>query len=83
MEEKDVNLQEEENDELYEHHRIVADKGQAPLRIDKFLLDRICTRSEAGAACIIKIASESETAGGKEEKKGKGLKNDDTSLERN
>ena len=27
--------------ELYEHHNIVADAGQAPLRIDKFLQDRI------------------------------------------
>ncbi len=27
--------------ELYEHHRIVADKGQGLLRIDKFLMSRI------------------------------------------
>lgn len=26
-----------ENDELYEHHRLVADAGQKPLRVDKFL----------------------------------------------
>lgn len=31
----------EENNELYEHFRIVADKGQALLRIDKFLINRI------------------------------------------
>lgn len=31
----------EESAELYEHHRIVADKGQSPLRIDKFLMNRI------------------------------------------
>ena len=31
----------EEDDELYEHHRLVADKGQQPLRIDKFLMDRL------------------------------------------
>ncbi|QSE98179.1 RluA family pseudouridine synthase [Fulvivirga lutea] len=39
---------EEENDDLFEHHRIVADPGQAPLRIDKFLMDRIAnsTRSK-------------------------------------
>ena len=30
-----------ENSELYEHHRIVADKGQQPLRIDKFLVNRL------------------------------------------
>lgn len=30
---------EEEQDELYEHHRIVADVGQKPLRVDKFLFN--------------------------------------------
>ena len=27
----------EEESELYEHHRIVVDKGQAMLRLDKYL----------------------------------------------
>ncbi|WP_276498805.1 RluA family pseudouridine synthase [Pontibacter litorisediminis] len=31
----------EDSDELYEHHRIVVDKGQALLRVDKFLMDRL------------------------------------------
>jgi 23S rRNA pseudouridine1911/1915/1917 synthase len=31
----------DQDDELFEHHRIVADGGQALLRIDKFLLDRL------------------------------------------
>jgi 23S rRNA pseudouridine1911/1915/1917 synthase len=31
----------EQDDELFEHHRIVADKGQALVRIDKFLLARL------------------------------------------
>lgn len=31
----------EDSDELYEHHRIVVDKKQALLRIDKFLMDRL------------------------------------------
>ncbi len=31
----------EENDELFEHHRIVVDKKQQLLRIDKFLMDRL------------------------------------------
>lgn len=30
-----------EDDELFEHHRIIADPGQSLLRIDKFLLDRL------------------------------------------
>lgn len=33
-------IQEEEND-LYEHHRVTVDKGQSPLRIDKFLMGRL------------------------------------------
>jgi 23S rRNA pseudouridine1911/1915/1917 synthase len=28
-------------DELYEHHRIIVDKGQSLLRIDKFLMNRL------------------------------------------
>lgn len=31
----------EEGSELFEHHRIVVDPGQQPLRIDKFLFNRI------------------------------------------
>lgn len=31
----------EQEDELFEHHRIVVDKGQALLRIDKFLMARL------------------------------------------
>ena len=30
-----------ENRELYEHHRVVAEKGQRPLRIDKFLVNKL------------------------------------------
>ncbi|HET8754267.1 MAG TPA: RNA pseudouridine synthase, partial [Salinimicrobium sp.] len=32
---------EENDDELYEHHRFVADKGQQPLRVDKYLMNYI------------------------------------------
>ena len=40
---EDADLFDEENEqeELYEHHRFVADPGQEPLRIDKFLMDRV------------------------------------------
>lgn len=31
----------DEDQELYEHHRIVADKGQELLRVDKFLMNRL------------------------------------------
>jgi 23S rRNA pseudouridine1911/1915/1917 synthase len=34
-------IPDEQDDELFEHHRIVADRGQAMLRIDKFLMDRL------------------------------------------
>lgn len=30
---------------LYEHHRVVADKGQAPMRIDKFLMEHLFNTS--------------------------------------
>lgn len=44
--------QKEEDGELYEHYNIVCDPGQAPLRIDKFLHDRLpnTTRSKIQAA---------------------------------
>ncbi|NND61716.1 MAG: RluA family pseudouridine synthase [Flavobacteriaceae bacterium] len=29
------------NDELYEHFRFIADKGQQPLRVDKYLMNKI------------------------------------------
>lgn len=31
----------DEQEDLFEHHRIAADPGQEPLRIDKFLMDRV------------------------------------------
>ena len=47
-------------DELYEHHRFIADKGQTIMRIDKFLTDRLAKISrsrvqraiEAGAVLV-------------------------------
>ena len=30
-----------EEQELYEHHRIVCDKGQSLMRLDKFLFERL------------------------------------------
>ncbi len=37
----DIDDDDERDDDLYEHHRIIADKGQEPLRIDKFLMNRL------------------------------------------
>lgn len=37
----DIEIIEQEQDELFEHFRFAADKGQEPLRIDKFLMNRI------------------------------------------
>ncbi|MCL2412783.1 MAG: RluA family pseudouridine synthase [Bacteroidales bacterium] len=34
----DIDINENEEQEFFEHHRIVVDKGQSPLRIDKFLM---------------------------------------------
>jgi 23S rRNA pseudouridine1911/1915/1917 synthase len=38
---------EQDDDALFEHHRIVADKGQSLLRIDKFLCDRLPNTSRS------------------------------------
>lgn len=48
-----VDLDTSEQDELYEHHRIIVDKGQAPLRIDKFLINRLqdTSRNRIQLAC--------------------------------
>lgn len=35
------NIEEEENEEMYEHYKFIVDKGQEILRIDKFLMDRL------------------------------------------
>ncbi|MDR1161346.1 MAG: RluA family pseudouridine synthase [Tannerellaceae bacterium] len=49
----------EEGAQLYEHFRFVADKGQALLRVDKFLSDRMAASSRnriqlaADAGCIL------------------------------
>lgn len=34
-------VEDDQDDELFEHYRIIADAGQALLRIDKFLMDRL------------------------------------------
>lgn len=41
QQEPDALPEEQEAEDLYEHHRIVVDKGQSPLRIDKFLMNRL------------------------------------------
>ena len=52
-------LDEQEEEELYEHYRFQVDKGQEPLRIDKFLLNRMSNVSRnkiqnaAKAQCIL------------------------------
>jgi len=52
----EILVQGEEEDSLYEHFRISVDKGQAPLRIDKFLFNRI----EAISRSKIQQAAENE-----------------------
>lgn len=45
----------DDNQDLYEHHRIIADKGQGLLRIDKFLMHRIenASRTKIQAAADV------------------------------
>ncbi|RFC53486.1 RluA family pseudouridine synthase [Brumimicrobium aurantiacum] len=44
-EEQNENIEETQNEELYEHHKFIADKGQEVLRVDKFLMDRLANTS--------------------------------------
>ena len=37
----DINDKLEDDQELFEHHKFIVDKGQNPLRIDKFLMSRL------------------------------------------
>ncbi len=52
MKNETTNLPDEENDDLYEHHSFTVDKGQSPLRIDKYLMNFIenATRNKIQAA---------------------------------
>ena len=38
---EDIDDNDDENNELYEHFRVVADRGQQLLRVDKFLQDHL------------------------------------------
>lgn len=40
-------LEQDESEELFEHHRLVADAGQQPLRVDKFLTNLISKMSRS------------------------------------
>ncbi|WP_420149348.1 RluA family pseudouridine synthase [Spirosoma sp.] len=46
-----------EEEELYEHHRIVVDKGQSLLRIDRFLMDRLPNATRTKIQAAIDVAS--------------------------
>lgn len=52
-------MQNTDNTELFEHFRFVADRGQGPIRVDKFLVDRIVGTSRnrvqraADEGCIL------------------------------
>ncbi len=55
-EQKEIEEELPESEELYERHSIVIDKGQEPLRIDKFLMHRI----EGATRNKIQLAIENE-----------------------
>ena len=61
--------QEPSDDELFEHHRFVASKGQEPLRVDKFLMNFIenATRNKIQQSAKeghIWVGSSSDVPGG-------------------
>ena len=45
MKEEEEDFLQENSGELFEHHRFEADPGQKPLRVDKFLVDRLLNTS--------------------------------------
>ena len=47
----DIELEDDEGPQLYEHLRVVVDKGQEPLRIDKFLLKKLQHTSRNRIQC--------------------------------
>lgn len=51
---EEILIETEEEDGAYEHYRITVDKGQSPLRIDKFLFNRIeaISRSKLQQAAV-------------------------------
>lgn len=48
-------LAEDQQEELFEHHRFTVDRGQSPLRIDKFLFAKMgdTSRNRIQNACIV------------------------------
>ncbi len=53
------NLAEEESqeDELFEHHRFVADPGQEPLRVDKFLMNLVANATRNKIQIAVKAGN--------------------------
>lgn len=53
MREEDEMQEQDSDDGLFEHHRIVADPGQGLIRLDKFLVDRLekTSRTRIQSAC--------------------------------
>src|SRR5574343_743676 len=41
IEDEEIGLDQDQEEELYEHYRFKADPGQEIVRIDKFLIDRL------------------------------------------
>lgn len=40
-------FEDEQDEEIFEHHKLIADEGQSPLRVDKFLIDKISNISRS------------------------------------
>ena len=40
-EEHVISDEDHQDDEMYEYHRFTADPGQSPLRVDKFLINKL------------------------------------------
>lgn len=55
--EAETEIGEQDEQDLYEHLRIAVDKGQAPLRIDKFLMNRVENASRNRIQNAVEVGS--------------------------
>ena len=52
-----MNKETDTGEELHEHHRFAVDPGQTPVRIDKFLMDRLEKASRSRVQKAIKAGT--------------------------
>lgn len=67
----------ERSSELYEHFRVVVDKGQTPVRIDKYLFERIVNASRNRIQAAADAGFVMQRQAGKKQLQGKAARRAD------